>query len=155
MSEAATGPTMHIYEVLLRLCAAEDPKPWYPRAFARSAVLPQQVLYFHLENLWLDGLVQKAEGTPETGPGLTLTPLGREVLDDPAALQRLREGRPVVEGSRGGIVREAIRRPPRPTVTYGLLGVNLAVFAYGLLLRAFQRRGGRGLLDAQSAGLSV
>ena len=40
----------------------------------------------------------------------------------------------MVEGSRGGIVREAIRRPPRPTVTYGLMGVNVAAFVYGLLL---------------------
>ena len=149
MSHAApptTGHTMHIYEVLLRLCAAEDPKPWYPRAFARSAVMPQPLLYYHLENLWLDGLVQKAEGTSETGPGMTLTPLGREVLDDPAALQRLREGRPVVEGSRGGIVREAIRRPPRPTVTYGLLAVILAVFGYGLLLAMFNGVGAEAYL---------
>ena len=125
---------MHLLELLLRLCAAEDPNPWYPRAYARSAGISPDVLYYYLENLWLDGLVQKSEAIPETGPGMTLTPLGREVLDDPAALQRLREGRPVVEGSRGGIVREAIRRPPRPTVTYGLLAVNLAVFAYGLVL---------------------
>ena len=96
--------------------------------------MPQELLYYYLENLWLDGLLQKAEVAPETGPGMTLTALGREVLDDQAALQRLREGRPVVEGSRGGLVREAVRRPPRPTVTYGLLAVNLAVFAYGLLL---------------------
>jgi rhomboid protease GluP len=98
--------------------------------------MSQDKLYIHLEHLWLDGLVEKAPGTPETGPGLTLTPAGREVLNDPEALQRLRQGRPVVEGSQGGIVREVIRRTPRPTVTYALLAINLAVFSFGAMLAA-------------------
>ena len=85
-------------------------------------------MYYYLEYLWLDGLVQKAEGTPETGPGMTLTPLGRAVLDDPAALQRLREGRAVKPGDAGGVVREAVRRRTRPTVTLGLIAVNAAAF---------------------------
>ena len=73
--------------------------------------------------------MQKAEGTAETGPGMTLTPLGREVLDDPAALQRLQEGRAVKPGEPGGM-RKAIRRRTRPTVTLGLIAVNAAAFVY-------------------------
>jgi len=137
MSEAATpsarpatGQSFPILEALLRLCAAEDPRPWYPRAWAKSAGMSPERMYYFLENLWLDGLVQKAEGTAETGPGMTLTPLGREVLDDPAALQRLREGRAVKPGDAGGVVREAIRRQTRPTVTLGLIAVNAAAFVY-------------------------
>ena len=137
MSEAATPParpatgqSLPILEALLRLCAAEDPGPWYPRAYARSAGASPEMIYYYLENLWLDGLVQRAEGTPETGPGMTLTPLGREVLDDPAALQRLREGRAVKPGDAGGVVREAVRRRTRPTVTPGLIAVNAAAFVY-------------------------
>ena len=89
------------------MCAAAWPKPWYPRVYAQSAGIPQEQLYYYLEDLWLDGLVQKAEGSPETGPGLTLTEAGRDVLDDPAALQRLKEGRAVKPGDQGGAVREA------------------------------------------------
>ncbi len=126
----ATGRSYPILEALLRLCAAEDPRPWYPRAWARSAGMSQERIYYYLENLWLDGLVQKAEGTPETGPGMTLTPLGREVLDDPAALQRLGEGRAVKPGDQGGVVREAIRRQTRPTATLILVAVNAAAFLY-------------------------
>jgi rhomboid protease GluP len=143
MSEAATPsqrsasvPIVHPYEGILAMCAVAAPKPWYPRLYAQSVGMPQGQLYIHIEHLWLDGLVEKAPGAPETGPGLTLTPTGREVLDDPEALHRLREGRPVVEGSQGGIVREVIRRKPRPTVTYALVAINLAVFSFGAWLAA-------------------
>ena len=126
MSEAATPParpatgrSFPVLRRLLRLCAAEGARPWYPPASAQSAGMSRSLYYF-LENLWLDGLVQKAEGTPETGPGMTLTPLGREVLDNPAALQRLREGRAGSSpASQGGVVRKADRRRTRPTVTLG------------------------------------
>ena len=125
---------MHPYEAILRMCAAAWPKPWYPGVYAQSAGIPQTQLYYYLENLWLDGLVEKAEGSPETGPGLTLTEAGREVLGDPAALQRLKEGRAVKPGDQGGAVREAIRRRTRPTATLGVIAVNAAAFLYTVYL---------------------
>ena len=121
---------MHPYEAILRMCAAAWPKPWYARAYAQSAGIPQQQLYYYIENLWLDGLVQKAEGSAETGPGLTLTAAGRDVLEDPAALARLKEGRAVKPGDQGGVVREALRRRDRPRVTLALVAVNVAAFLY-------------------------
>jgi len=130
MSEAASAP--HPLETLLRLCVQAAPKPWHPRVYAREAGVPEAVLHPPLELLWLEGLVQKAEGTPETGPGLTATPDGVAVLADPEALRRLGDGRALFPDRRGCVVREADRRPPRPTVTYGLMAVSVAAFVYGL-----------------------
>ncbi len=125
---------MNPFEAVLRMCAAAWPKPWYPRAYAQAAGVRQDQLYYYLENLWLDGLVEKAEGTPETGPGLTLTPAGREVLDDPAALERLKQGRAVKPGEQGSMVREAIRLRTRPVATIGLIAVNVVAFLYTIYL---------------------
>ncbi|HVS38035.1 MAG TPA: rhomboid family intramembrane serine protease [Gemmataceae bacterium] len=125
---------MNPYEAILRMCAAAWPKPWYPRAYAQSAGVPQEQLYYYIENLWLDGLVQKGESTPETGPGLTLTAAGRDVLEDPAALQRLTQGRAVKPGDQGAVVREALRLRTRPRVTLGIIAVNVAAFLYTVYL---------------------
>jgi membrane associated rhomboid family serine protease len=125
---------MHAFEAILRMCAATAPQPWYPRLYAQSVGMSQASLYRYLEDLWLDGLVQKAEGSPETGPGLTLTPAGLDVLNDPAALQRLTEGRAVKPGDQGGAVREAYRRRTRPTATLGVIAVNAAAFLYTVYL---------------------
>src|SRR5665213_199113 len=139
MSEAATSPPtpgqkLHPFEAILRMCARTAPQPWYPRVYAQSAGISQHTLYGYLEDLWLDGLVRKVEGAPETGPGLTLTEAGRDVLEDPAALQRLKEGRAVIAGDRGGIVREVVRRSEKPVVSRFLFGVNVAWFLYSLYL---------------------
>ncbi len=140
MSEAANSPTdsagksMHAFEAILRMCAGNAPQPWYPRLYARSVGMSQDRLNLYLEDLWLDGLVQKAEGSPETGPGLTLTEAGREVLEDPVALERLKEGRAVKPGDQGGAVREAFRRRTRPIATLGVIAVNAAAFLYTMYL---------------------
>ena len=112
------------------MCAAAWPKPWHPPPYAQSAGIPQDQLYYYIENLWLDGLVQKAEGSAETGPGLTLSAAGRDVLEDPTALQRLKEGRALKPNDQGAVVREAIRRRTRPVVTLALIAVNVAAFLY-------------------------
>ena len=62
------------------------------------------------------------------------------MLDDPAALQRLKEGRAVIVGDRGGIVREVVRRSEKPVVSRFLFGLNVAWFLYSLYL-ASRRRG--------------
>jgi rhomboid protease GluP len=141
MSEAATptpppapGQRLHAFEAILRMCARSAPEPWYPRLYAQSVGMAPDALYAHLEELWLDGLVRKASGPPESGPGLTLTEAGRDLLDDPAALQRLKEGRAVKPGDQGGAVREAFRRRTRPIATLGVIAVNAAAFLYTVYL---------------------
>ncbi|HBI43263.1 MAG TPA: hypothetical protein DDY78_10460 [Planctomycetales bacterium] len=158
MSEAAIpqphpspGQKLHPFEVILRLCAKTAPQPWYPRVYAQSIGISPDALYEYLEDLWLDGLVRKAGGSPETGPGVTLTPAGRDVLDDPAAMRRLREGRAVIAGDRGGIVREVVRRSEKPVVSRILLGVNLAWFLYSLYL-AWVESGAMGFLSSGFLG---
>ena len=100
MYEAATpepppapGQKLHPFEAILRRAARTAPQPWYPRVYAQSVGVSQDSLNGFLEELWLDGLVRKADGSPETGPGLTLTEAGRDVLEDPAAL-KAPQGRP-------------------------------------------------------------
>ncbi len=133
-STPVSGEKLHAFEAILRMCARTAPQPWYPRVYAQSVGMSQDSLYRYLEDLWLDGLVRKAEGSPETGPGLTLTEAGRDVLDDPAALERLKEGRPVILGDRGGVVREVVRRSEKPVVSRFLFGLNVAWFLYSLYL---------------------
>ena len=59
-----------------------------------------------------------------------MTEAGREVLEDPAALQRLKEGRAVKKGDPGGVVREAIRLRTRPVATLGIIAANAVAFLY-------------------------
>jgi membrane associated rhomboid family serine protease len=125
MSSVATNPR----EVLLQLCAEAAPEPWYPRLFAKSQNRDLAPLVDQLEEMWLDGLIEKGPGTPETGPAITLTPLGQQVLHDPELLQRLRDGEPLREGDYGARVRQRLRsrRPPWVTRLFAL--TTLLVFA--------------------------
>jgi membrane associated rhomboid family serine protease len=125
---------IHPLEALLRQCASAAPEPWYPRAFSARSGLPLEEVYQWLELLFLDGLVRKAPGTSETGPGVVLTPDGEKVLQDPEALGRLREGRSVRPGDPGGAAREMLLRPARPRVSRWLLYACLLWFGYSALL---------------------
>jgi membrane associated rhomboid family serine protease len=127
-------PTQDPLEKILRLCAEAAPGAWYPRLYARKQNIDPAVMDVFLEELWLEGLIERFGGGRETGPGIGLTERGRQVLEDPEALERLRDGRPLFEGDRGGIIREALRAPVRPTLTKLLVLINLAVFGYGLYL---------------------
>jgi rhomboid protease GluP len=129
----ASEARLHPSEAILRLCAAAAPDPWFPRLHPRGAGVDIDGLVSHLEELWLEGLVRKAGGNAETGPGVTLTAAGQRVLDDPAALGRLRAGRPAFPGSRGAVIRQALRDRFRPFVTYLLVLLNLGVFGLGYL----------------------
>jgi membrane associated rhomboid family serine protease len=119
-------------EAILRLCAAAAPEPWYPRVYAKNSGEDLDRLGDCLEDLWLDGLVERARGRTETGPGFVLTDAGRRVLEDPEDLQRLRDGLPLATQDRAAVVRQALRRPPRPVLTRVLLVANLLVFGYGV-----------------------
>ena len=61
--------------------------------------------------------IERTLGSPETGSGAILTAKGRDVLQDPQALERLRAGLPVTEADRGAVVRRALRGPAFPLVT--------------------------------------
>ncbi len=130
MNEAEMSPL----EQVLRMCAAAAPEPWYPREFVRQTRTSKDNLSLIIENLLLDGLVERTTGTEATGPGLVLSPVGAKLLRDPEALQRLRQGLSINEGERGGIVREALRRRETPIVSRILLGLNLLVFVFSAYL---------------------
>ena len=126
-------PSRHPLEEVLLAIARVDPEPWDYRREALQADLDPKELDGLLELLWLEGLVTGAETSSPGGRGVKLTQLGREVLDDPEARQRLRAGEALTK-SQGAIVRNSLRRPITPVVTRTLLVANLAVFAWTLFL---------------------
>jgi membrane associated rhomboid family serine protease len=130
MSDVATSPL----EYVLGLVAAAAPRPWYPRPHARDTDTDPKALLEVIEQAWLEKLVEKAEGTPASNPGFLLTPLGEQVLEDPEARQRFRDGAPLDESDPGAVVRASLRRPARPTVTRLILLANVLVFLVGLYL---------------------
>ena len=129
MSEAG----LHPLEMILRLCAAVAPEPWYPRLFAKQEGVDRQALGQCLEELWLNGLIERAAGTEESGPAITLTRQGQRVLLDPELLERLRAGEPVSANDRGSIIRGALHSRMRPIVTVALVLINVMVFGWGYL----------------------
>jgi membrane associated rhomboid family serine protease len=156
MSQVQINP----FEAILRRIAAAAPEPWYPRAFAKERGLELDGLTYLLEYLWLEGLIRNTAPVDGAGAGVVLSPEGERVLQDPEALQRLRDGRPLVEGDRGGLIRLALRRASKPVVTRVLVALNVLVFGYGAYLAwgqgVFQNYlkgftlGARGLLGFQN-----
>jgi rhomboid protease GluP len=134
MSQERMSP----FEAVLRRIAAAAPQPWYPRAFAKERGMDLGGLTYLLEHLWLDGLIQNTPPVDGLGAGVVLSPEGERVLQDPEALQRLREGLPLAEGDRGGLVRQAFRQERPPVVTRLLVALNVLVFGYGLYLASGQ-----------------
>ncbi len=135
MNETEMSPL----EQVLRYCQQAAPQPWYPRAFARQSGTSKEDLSLDIEHLLLDGLLERTTGTAETGPGLVLSAHGVQLLRDPEALERLRQGTPVTDGDRGGIVRETLRRNATPYISRTLLALNLVVFAYGIYLASSEK----------------
>jgi membrane associated rhomboid family serine protease len=129
-----SGASMNPLEAILRMCAAAAPEAWYPRVYIKQSGADPVLLDRCLELLRLEGLIRKVPGTPETGHGIALSPEGERVLQDPAAVERLRNGQPIFPESRGSIIRQALRERMVPWVTRLLLASNLAVFAFGAWL---------------------
>ncbi|HEY7428241.1 MAG TPA: rhomboid family intramembrane serine protease [Gemmataceae bacterium] len=127
MSEAGLNPL----ESILRMCAASAPEPWYPRLYAKQTGVDTRALGRCLEELWLDGLIEKKPGNEETGPAISLTREGERVLLDPETLRRLRAGEPLSSGDRGAVIRQALRGRLRPRITVLLVLLNVLVFAAG------------------------
>ncbi|HEY7159488.1 MAG TPA: rhomboid family intramembrane serine protease [Gemmataceae bacterium] len=127
MSETGLNPL----ESILRLCAASAPEPWYPRLYAKQTDVDPRALAYCLEELWLNGLIDKKPGNEETGPCISLTREGERVLLDPEALRRLRAGEPLSSSDRGAVIRQALRGRLRPRITVLLVLLNVLVFAAG------------------------
>jgi rhomboid protease GluP len=120
-------------ETILHLCAAAAPEPWYPRLYVKQEGVDSQALAHHLEELWMSGLIERADGGPEKGPAISLTREGQRVLLDPDALQRLRDGRPVSRHDRGALIRQALHGRLRAGITTVLVLLNVMVFFWGYL----------------------
>lgn len=131
--------SLHPLETILRLCAAAAPEPWYPRLYAKEIGVDRKILGQCLEELWQSGLIERGEADPEKGPAMTLTREGERVLLDPEALARLRAGEPVSSQDRASVVRQALRSRLRPTVTIGLLLLNVLLFAGGYFVARAQK----------------
>ncbi len=142
---------IHPLEQVLRWCAQSAPQPWFYRVFAKNNGVEPERLVDILELLWLEGLVQKAPGSPETGPGVTVTELGQQVVEDPEALRRLCSGDPVREGDVGSTIRQSLRHRILPFVTRMIVAANVIVFAIG----AWYASKRPGLLSAYMQGLSI
>jgi rhomboid protease GluP len=146
MSQERMSP----FEAVLRRIAAAAPQPWYPRAYAKERGVELGHVAYLLEFLWLDGLVRNTPPVEGVGAGVMLSPEGECVLQDPEALQRLHEGRPLVEGDRGGIIRLALRQSGTPVVTRVLVALNVLVFGYGAYLAR-----GQGALPKYLSGFTL
>jgi rhomboid protease GluP len=127
-------------EVILRLIAQAAPRSWFPKAFAQERKADINQLYYFLELLHLEGLITRGESDSTAGPGVVLTPAGAALLKDSAKLARLRAGKPLIEGDRGGEVRAVLASPPRAPWTNLIFWLNIAVFVYACYL-AWQVRG--------------
>ncbi len=123
--------SLHPLETILRMCEAAAPEPWYPRLYVKQEGVDPQSLSNYLEELWMSGLIERADGGPERGPAISLTREGQRVLLDSEALQRLRSGQPISRLDRGGHIRRALYGRMRAGVTTLLILVNVMVFAWG------------------------
>jgi membrane associated rhomboid family serine protease len=124
----------HPLEAILRFCAQAAPGPWYYQVFAQQSGIDPERLLDLLELLWLEGLVQKAQSSPQTGPGITLTERGKQVVEDPEAMRRLVAGEAVLPGDIGSTIRQSLRQRTRPVLTKAIIAANVAVFSVGALL---------------------
>ena len=119
--------------VLLRV-AYHAPKPWFFRAGLEKSAKNEEAVASMVELLELlhaEGLVDKVPAvTPEEGPGVVLTPKGRQVAMDPEAKERLAAGHALDEGA-GSQVRASIRTGMTPWLTRAIILANVAVFAIG------------------------
>jgi membrane associated rhomboid family serine protease len=142
---------IHPLEAILRMCAAAAPNPWYPSVYAQTTGTPRDQLDPHLDQLRMGGLIHLTEWVQGTGQGYALTQGGKEVLDNPRYLSRLRAGelarrRPTepppadlrlrfgTAWDRGEAVREALLGQYTPVVTFVLIAINVLVFVAGYWL---------------------
>jgi rhomboid protease GluP len=133
-------------EAILRLCAAAAPVPWYPKDGAATLGLTDDDLAAFVEQLRSGGLIARTDPVPGYGRGYVLTPLGAQALRDPGDLEWLRrgeipprkspptDGAPAAVSERERAVRKSLLAPFSAYVTYTLIGINVAVFVWGVYL---------------------
>lgn len=140
-THAPTEPTMTddstAEDRLFQTIAAAAPEPWFYQVHAKQHGVAPRKLLDTMEWLWLDGLLEKAPGTSETGPGVVLSAFGKEVLASPELMQKLRDGEPLKAEDPGCVVRHTLLDESPARVTNSLIVANLAVFAYGAYVAYF------------------
>jgi len=138
--------------MILRECAGSGEQPWYPAAYSQATGVPRDALDAAVDELRLGGLIRLTDWVQGRGQGYVLTSEGKEVVESPRLLNRLRvQGVPAravppvatqaIRGDgqftawdRGEEVRAALLGPATPQVTLVVLFLNLLVFAYGCAL---------------------
>jgi len=133
--------------VILRLCAAAAPVPWYPKTAAGLGLSDEDLQAF-VDQLRRGGLIARTDAVAGYGRGYVLTPLGVRALGDPGDLEWLRRGEipppkaPPAEGApedgavpeRERAVRMSLLAPFTAHVVRGLIVANVAVFLWGVYL---------------------
>jgi membrane associated rhomboid family serine protease len=132
---------------------ATAPGVWYPKPYADNRGVPRDELDKALERLRMLGLVELTPWEAPHGQGYRLTAHGRRVLYSQSLQSQLVNGTlpaaaPEPEAApeaawgekganpyeRGEAIRAGLMSKTRPTITYVLMGLNLAVFLLGLAL---------------------
>jgi membrane associated rhomboid family serine protease len=168
-------PAEPLRETVLRQAQAVAPNPWYPKQYAAESATDLESLYGPLNDLRLANLVELTDWVPGKGQGYVLTPLGKEVLNDPVFLARLREGKPAVEPAppadpvvapqgatwfeRGEEARRAFYESGPVWVVPALIVLNVVMFLVSIGVAAregvgvglFLRRGDAGVLHKLGA----
>lgn len=152
MTDPTAPPSAsHPLEMILQLCAAAAPEPWYPSVYAKASGIVRDELDPHLNRLRLGGLVRLTDWMKDRGQGYVLTPEGQRVLQNPRDLAQLNEGRmpearpteeeiptvrevPRDQWDRGGIILDDLQRPQMPVLTNLLLAINIVWFLVGAVL---------------------
>ncbi len=78
-------------ELILQLCGAAAPSPWYPSTYAKAAGISRESIDPHLDRLRLAGLIRLTDWMPGTGQGYVLSSeggkiAGQSALDELVAL---------------------------------------------------------------------
>ena len=137
---------------LLRLCAAANPGPWYPRDYLQETGLPADALDAPLEQLRVGGLLQLTDWVKDLGQGYALTPTGFAVLHSPRQMARLRRGEvppplrvaaaeydEFTTLARGDQVRAAWNQRTPPRLTVALIALIVGWYVVGIAVAASQR----------------
>jgi rhomboid protease GluP len=125
------------FEVLLACRAADE--PLYAAEYAKEHGLDRAVLDRALDELRHKGLLRLTEWVQGRGQGYTLTEAGLGLMTRPGSL---RSGSPIPAAPKVDAPEDADQEPSRtplikpgpPVVSYGLLGINIAVFVVGMFI---------------------
>jgi rhomboid protease GluP len=132
--------------MILRLCAAAAPNPWYPSAWAREQGVSRDEVDPYLDQLRMAGVVHLTDWVPGHGQGYALTAEGAQLVEHPRELERFLAGkrpapapepepeRRLTPFERGEAIRAALTTMPVPVISRALLFANVVVFVWGCLL---------------------